>query len=561
MVVLNRRRPILLSTVIVLALCYFGEPIYRGNDDPFLAMVGSGFGVATQPEPHLVWSHVGYGLVLGVLGHLVGPNAHGFITIIAIWLALTLQIRASLVAPSARTRFFVLVVGVGCVFTGELLSPEFTITAAVLFAGAIAGWLASSDESTGSELAWKGVTVLALILSYLIRPESYLMGLVIVLPALVVLSVRGKIARKARTLVLAMAIVGLAGFITDKVAYLCSPEWRHVPQITDLRAEFYDFHRVPWVADAPEYRLLGWTSNDYDMMQAWYVRHPIYDPGNLSLLVGRLSIPRIQLGSAQIGNWFSLPLTSWPLLLTIAAQLTVCLLLDKSPRSVALIMILCQFLAITAAALTGREPLDWVWCSAAGITLLGLCVLLATREPRKRPILGSFGLGLAGLLGILTAVSSWTDHSPVDSYAKMYRDWIREHRDYFKGKVTVWDAGLIWEWLITPLHTYPPFPELKVASIDDINGMPIETTTLRRMNIDDLANELATDPQARLICPNHLLGTLVLFCKQHYQISPDYKQVATFSSAGFYQLNRQTEEEETLPPKQAATDSDLPDDP
>jgi hypothetical protein len=116
-------------------------------------MVGSGFGVAAQPEPHLVWSHVGYGLVLGMFGRLVGPNAHGFITIIAVWLALTPQIRASLAAPSTRTRFFVLVVGVGCVFTGELLSPEFTITVAVLFAGAIAGWLVSSDELAGSDLA------------------------------------------------------------------------------------------------------------------------------------------------------------------------------------------------------------------------------------------------------------------------------------------------------------------------------------------------------------------------------------------------------------------------
>jgi hypothetical protein len=211
-------------------------------------MVGSGFGVAAQPEPHLVWSHVGYGLVLGMFGRLVGPNAHGFITIIAVWLAVTLQIRASLAAPSTRTRFFVLVVGVGCVFTGELLSPEFTITAAVLFAGAIAGWLVSSDELAGSDLAWKGATVLALIFSYLIRPESYLMGLVIVLPALGMLSVRGKVARKTRTLVLTMAIVGLAGFVTDKVAYLCSREWR-VPQITDLRAQFNDFHCVPWVPD------------------------------------------------------------------------------------------------------------------------------------------------------------------------------------------------------------------------------------------------------------------------------------------------------------------------
>src|ERR1700722_2355452 len=88
--------PVLLATIIVASLCLFGEPLYQENDDPLLAMVSAGFGVAVTPEPHLIWSHLGYGLLLGALSRLIGLNAHGWGTAFAIWLSLTLLIRVSL---------------------------------------------------------------------------------------------------------------------------------------------------------------------------------------------------------------------------------------------------------------------------------------------------------------------------------------------------------------------------------------------------------------------------------------------------------------------------------
>jgi hypothetical protein len=146
-------------------------------------------------------------------------------------------------------------------------------------------------------------------------------------------------------------------------------------------------------------------------------------------------------------------------------------------------------------------------------------------------------LVLAGFIGLSAGLLFWSDHLNISRAAAKYRHWIVQNRDLLKGKVTVWDLGLMWEWLITPTRIYPPFPQLKVASIDDVNGMPIEAAMLKELGIDDLAKELCTDPDMRLLCPRNLIGNLAGFCEQHHGIRPAFREAATWSYQAIYVLD------------------------
>ena len=63
----------------VLCVVLIGTPLFEINDDGELAQIGAGFGLAVEPEPHLIFSHFGYGVLLNVVSRFAGPHAHGFV--------------------------------------------------------------------------------------------------------------------------------------------------------------------------------------------------------------------------------------------------------------------------------------------------------------------------------------------------------------------------------------------------------------------------------------------------------------------------------------------------
>jgi hypothetical protein len=500
-------------------------------------MVGGGFGVAVRPESHLLWSHFGYGLILNGLSTLVGPNAHGWMMVYSIWLSLLLILATILRASRYDFGPFVLLICLGCIYLSAVLSAEFTVTSAVLFGAGIAMFIVLAAEERPRSRTWTAISILAIVLGYLIRPDSYVMGLVIVGPPLFFLCWRrSKFASSARLLALILVSLALVGLASDKLAYLASPDWRSVPRYFDLATNFTDYNRVPWIPTAPAYRQVGWSFDDYVMFTHWYTRHPIYSLENVSLLVKSLLVSSVASAPARIIDWFHFALTSWTLLPMLCGQALACLLLERRQRVLGLLLILGECTAVSIAACTGRVPLGYVWQAAADITLMSLCALLITAPfdgstRRKR-----FGAILIGLLGLFAGIVFLSDHQRVRQDAAEYRAWIAQNHELLKGKVTVWDVGMMWEWLITPTRIYPPFPQLKVASIDDVNSMPIETAMLAALGIDDLAKELCTDAEMRLICPYWLVEHLTGFCERHYGIRPVFKKAAEWRYQGIYVL-------------------------
>jgi hypothetical protein len=536
--VCQRHLPVLLATLLVAGLCVAGKPVYQSNDDSFLAMVGAGFGVASQPEPHLVWSHFGYGLILAGLSRLVGPTAHGWATLFTIWLSLTLLIQASLYAQSWKICLVVLLGCLGGVYLISVLEPDFTLTASLSFGAAIASWLVRTGQERPTSRLWKSGIFLALILSFLIRPNAYFMGLVIVGPSIFFLCLgRTRFNRQARILAACLVAIAVLGFLTDKIPYWSSPEWSQATKYFELRTQFNDFARVHWVPDAPEYHRVGWTFNDYAMFVMWYSRDPIYSLENVSFLVQRLAVPTIAMAPQQIWSWLTSPFTSLQLTLLLALQAVIILSVDAQRRRLGLLLILGELAAMMGAAVTGRPPVGSVWMPAAAITLLNLCAVLILTPGQRSSLARRLGLALITALALWSATLVCLDHLQTCREAAAYRRWISANRDLFDGKVVVWDIGLKWEWLVTPLACYSPFPELRVISIDDIACMPVETLMLKKSQIDDLAKELSTNPEMRLLCPKRLITYLIQFCQQHYGIKPAFKECASWEESSIYRLD------------------------
>ncbi|HYZ75134.1 MAG TPA: hypothetical protein VE641_18790 [Chthoniobacterales bacterium] len=534
--------PVFLATLFVAGFCVVGEPLYGGNDDVGVAMVGAGFGEAVHPEAHLIWSHYGYGLILGALSRLVGPYAHGWATIASIWFSLVLVIRAILSVQKVMVRWAVLLGCLGAVYLVTLLSSQYTITAGVLFGAAIANWLAGALENRDNFVSLSA-TVLALVLSYLIRPKSYLMGLVIILPAFLYYLVfrRKNLVPHTRILAFFLILISILGAITDKIAYASCPDWKFVPEYNEVRTAFNDFHRVPWREEAREYKQIGWTFNDWCMFGELYSRNPIYSFENISFLLKTVGVSQTTTAISQLTDWFHYPLTDWSLLLTLVAQGGVFALLGRQERALGVLFFLGEIVAVALAGLTGR-PADegaHVWFTASAITFMCLCGSLAMAPLAKGSLRLKIGTILIAIVGIVAASINWFDHSLDVQNARSYRAWIEQNRDLLNGKVTVWGVGIAWEWLVTPTRIYPPFPDIKLAAIDDLNSTPVEAAMLRELGIDDLAKELCTDPTIHLICPKDFISTLTRFGEQHYGIKPVFRELAAREGSAIYGLERQ----------------------
>ena len=529
--------PAAVACFVVTAICVVGEPVYETNDDPGLAMIGAGFGQSVQPEAHLVYSHYGYGLLLNCLSSVIGPNAHGWVTLFTIGLSLALITQAAMYAERLVVGIAAVLVCVGCIFTNALLSTQFTITAILPFGAAIANWIVAVEQRRSGVIRTIA-TLLALALGFIIRPESYLLGVLIVLPALLYLSWRDTRFRwPSRWLLIGIVTIGVLGYASDRIAYAASPAWKSVIEYNDVRAQFTDYDRVPWLPQAEAFHQVGWTEADYYMFIGFYSLHPIYDLKNLVFLVDKLAIPVTVLAPGQIGRWLEFIFQSWPILLTLLAQLTVWLMLDRQRRLIGLLLFLGELGAICAVSLTGREPLFRVWMAVVATALLLQVALLISRAwqtgfGRMRYIclvlLVGFGLGAATFVML--------DHENVRNQANAYRAWIHQNSKLFKGKVAVWGSALMWEWLITPARLYPPFPQKTIATIDMFNRTPIESAALRKLGIDDLGKELCTDPQFCLLAPKGIMGEFVAFCQEHYGITPKFKEAATWGDSGIYLL-------------------------
>jgi hypothetical protein len=524
-----------LPILTLLGVVLFGMPLFETNDDCGLAMIAAGFGAAVEPEPHLIFAHFGYGLLLKHVSRFAGPNAHGWTTLAALGLSMGLYARA-LTANWPQKGFMVaaaLSIAFGCVFTRALLDPQFTITAALLFGAATGCWLAELRD--GARSAGLAASIYgALILSFLIRPSAGILGLVVVGPVLIWLAWLGPKSsrRPTRQFLGALGAIALVIYLTDAATYFFSPEWRDAVEYNQLRSLFNDFYRIPWIPNSPEYAKVGWSANDHAMFMSWYSLHPIFDYANIKYLAETLLLQAPLFDFSGARDWVT-SLSQSPLLsAVIMVQVLLCILLPRHRTLMALVAI-GTLAALVLSGLTGRPPVFRVQFSAASIALLCTLPMLLGAVPGLNLIRG---LAIALLVGIALYAGSVAirAHEKRVSEAAAYRARISEVSRYFTGTVISWGATLAWEWLITPTKVYPPLAGTTIPSIGLFTKTPVMTSALRRLGINDLGLTLCTQPDVRLIAAASNVATLKNFCQEHYHVRPTYSLVFSHPPTEIY---------------------------
>lgn len=524
-----------LPLAAIFGVMTFGNPLFDGNDDTGLAMWGAGFGFAVEPEPHLIFSHYGYGVLLNVVSQFAGPYAHGWTTLAALGLSMGLYARALCEQPRANGYLAgtALLIAIGCVFSRAFLLQQFTITSAVLFGAAIGCWLAVLRREARSP--WlRTVIYAAIVLSFLIRPSAAILGLVVVAPALVWLAWLGPVeSRKpAFRLMAVIAVIAAMIFVTDKSAYVLSPDWRDALEYNQLRAMFNDYYRIPWIPGAPEYAKVGWSENDHAMFMNWYSLHPIFDYDNIKYLAGTLLTQAPLLVFSGVHDWL-ITLRDSPLLIAICVGQLLLFALLPSCRTIVALLMIGTFLALVISGLTGRPPLFRVQFSALSVALLCMLPFLLAEQAGSRPLRN---LAAALLLGI-ALYAGWTavrGHRNISVQAAAYRAKLLEAHSYFTGTVISWGSSLVWEWLITPTKVYAPINGAIIASLGVATKMPVTRSTLERLGVSDLGTTLCTKPDIRVIASLTNIKRLQKFCEEHYETRPTYNLVFSHPMTEIY---------------------------
>lgn len=508
----------------ILGVMLFGNPLFEGNDDAALAMVGAGFGMAVAPEAHLIFSHYGYGLLIGAVSRLAGPLAHGWISLAALALSIGFYIRALFEMRGTGVLAAAALLIAAGIFSQALLEPQFTITAALLFGSAIGCWLAVQRKGARSP----GLSVVvygALILSFLMRPEAAAMGCLVIGPALLWLAWRGPAdgRRPTRYLLIAILAIALVVYLTDKAAYAFSADWRDALEYNRLRSVFNDLHRIPWIPGGSEYATVGWSINDFRIFMSWYSLHPIFDYGNIKFLVQTLLQPAPFLTFSGVAAWLALPWHSPLLLALVCIQLALCLLLPRQ-RVLILLVVTGGLAAIIFVGISGRGALFRVWFS--GISIALLCTLpLLLAAPTGLRLFQKAGAAILVVVGLVAGSKAIEEHQKHLAQAAAYRAALSGATPYLSGLAVAWGSALAWEWLITPTSIDASISGLTIPAIGVNSRTPVTKATLRQLGIADFSSTLCTQPDIRLIAHPGDVGLLRIFCEEHYHVSPTYHLV------------------------------------
>jgi hypothetical protein len=383
-------------------------------------------------------------------------------------------------------------------------------------------------------------------LSFIIRPESFLLGLVVTGPLLFWLLWFGSEIEKvnAKCYFVIVVVIASLGYLSDWAIYQSSPAWREAVEYKQLWKIFIDFNRVPWIDDSPVYQSVGWSHNDYQMFKSWYSLNDIYNKNNLQLLVKELSIPVTVVDFHQISRWFESAWTEPVVRFILGAQLLFWTVLRR--RSLGILIVIGQCLAIVLVAQTGRVPLLRIWFSIAAVGLLAFATLPMSISGYWRGTLSTVVLVSITLISVWAITYHVTEVIKIQASASQYQKLIGKTSVLLQGKAVVWADALKYELLITPFHVYKPFPELFVLGIDSSSHTPVMASAMEHFHISDFGLWLCRGEDVRLFVFPQLIPMLNEFCSRHYSHNPRYelifnKPLVWIASPG---RNTETEAEE-----------------
>jgi hypothetical protein len=507
------------ATLFAIALALW-TPRFRTNDDPLVAMIASGTGIALRPDPHLIFTHVLLGKALNVLYtvaarrpwyglFLVSSQLLAHIILAAVCLGTRRRVAGAL---AANALFFL------CVGLPLLLDLQFTSTAVFVASAGLLALLAlppsAEAETPRPRLA---VAVLLVVLGSLIRFDGLLLAL---LPAAALAVVWWPAFTPAerprrRNAILAALLLALGLRVADRAAYALQPEWRAFLELNDQLRTLLDWRRLPYgPGTAGIYARAGFSENDAALLRTWFYADPsVFSTSRLGELVraARAHVPEgggpsplARLQTAFQRDAFH----------PLALVFPVLAWLGGTTRRDAAALLAAALAAGTVAvwlAVSGRAPFHVLYPILAFPPAAAL--LRVSAHGRRR------GVAIV-LLALLAAPAAFVAARRAEAESADARARNRELRASLAALgtrsdrlVVAWAAAIPFESIL-PLEDAGYLEGLRLYSLGWPERSPVADRMLRAFAVDDLARALFDRKDVVLVTPSERLPLLETYARE-----------------------------------------------
>ena len=257
-----------LSTIFVIGLCTFLDPIWGDNDDPMFSMIAHGYGLSIQGSPIFpFYQHPSmlWGYLVRAIPFIDGMPGHS----IALYLSIT-AVGAAIIFGIRRQGFGwpLAIIMVLLILTRPIISPIFTMTAGFLVVGAIVCvWIYEREPRVGVIVFGCVLT----FLGYLLREQMFFFVALIALPLLPWKRLIGDRSAVVALVVLLMFIGGAKG-----VQYLSrsGETWQELDRFQKVSTRLIDFRGIQTLKTKPELLAKhGISNNDIQLFERTYFWH------------------------------------------------------------------------------------------------------------------------------------------------------------------------------------------------------------------------------------------------------------------------------------------------
>jgi hypothetical protein len=496
----------LVVVVVLGAVLLALTPSYSTNDDPVMAMIASGSGIATSSDPHLVFSSALIGRTLGGL-YDAAPHLPWYGLYLLSVQALSHVALLTVLLVSAGLGRGLLAFGLYFLAVGLPFATELQFTSTAMLASLAGGLgLLSSLRSPNVGATATGLAGLVLVLGSLVRFQGFALSLFLLLPAALLCLPRPMLRRRALAATAVAFIPALGLHAWDRSTYR-APEWREFLDLNDAVRDIVDRDKAPYSAEtAAAYERVGWSANDAALIWNWlYFDQRVFTAARMRQLV-RLVSPRgtplrepgVAADRFRVAVQRDLLKPRWLLLpMVLAALVGIARPDERQLRALGATAFLC--LAVAAfLAFDGHAPahvVHPVLAAPCGVVLLLRPRDAGTRGARARAWL--VGLLVAGALVI-----------SVGRAVRVGREAAARNRELRSSLAAVdpslrhlhvaWGTAFPYE-AVLPLEDAAYLSSLRLYSIGWPQRSPVSDRMLKSFAIDDLVLALFCRPDVSLI--------------------------------------------------------------
>src|ERR1700690_552867 len=340
---------LLVAIVFFILYLFVFRPGYQVDDDITMIQLASGY-LGGTPVPFMIFSNVILGFLLNLLYRL--PTNLNWeillffgVNLLSVWCLV--HIVFSLPLKSVYKFFAVLVILLSDSLF--LLNVTFTTIATFAVISGVVSILAATYKGSQSPKRMFIFGGLLILPGRLIRIESFLLVLLLILPSLAVMYRLFDVKNLIISSMVAILVVALCYFFN--MVYVKSfPQWDSFYTYNDVRSQLQDTPRVHLSNIKNSYTEVGWNFNDYNLFMSWFFPdEQLFSISHLQYLVARIPGTEKNVLSAALSYFYPKPFfdggDSFPYFFMMAAGI-IALVIYPSLRKAAwpLIFFLLTFL-------------------------------------------------------------------------------------------------------------------------------------------------------------------------------------------------------------------------